>query len=135
MEPRAGTQRQRVVLLGAALAGGSQRLGVVNAPNGRYHPLLVVQAAATLERMFPGRLWLAVGSGEALNECAAGTPWPDKAARNARLLEAVQVMRRLWRGEEVDHAGSFVVRQARLYSLPARPPPLLLAALSVQTAA
>ena len=81
-----------------------------------------------------GRLWLAVGSGEALNESITGQPWPDKAARNQRLREAVQVMRELWKGERVDHDGAFRVRHARLYTRPERPPAILLAALSAETA-
>ena len=47
--------------------------------------------------------WLAAGSGEALNESITGAPWPTKQERNARLLESVEVMRALWRGEEVSH--------------------------------
>jgi alkanesulfonate monooxygenase SsuD/methylene tetrahydromethanopterin reductase-like flavin-dependent oxidoreductase (luciferase family) len=55
--------------------------GVVNAPGQRYHPAIVAQAAATLCEMFPGRLWVALGTGEASNEHITGDPWPDKATR------------------------------------------------------
>jgi len=122
------------VWLGAAMARTSLSFGVVNAPVGRYHPLEIAQAVATLGCLFGERFWLAVGSGEALNEWAAGVAWPDKQARNARLREAVDVMRALWRGECVSHHGSFEVRDARLYSLPGELPPVFLAALSPETA-
>jgi coenzyme F420-dependent glucose-6-phosphate dehydrogenase len=120
--------------LGAAMASTSLPFGVVNAPVGRYHPAIIAQAAATLARMFPGRFWMAVGSGEALNEAITGAHWPAKEQRNARLREAVEVMRALWRGEEVSHEGEFTVQRARLYSLPAQPPKLYVAALSEDTA-
>lgn len=119
--------------LGAAMATTSCSYGVVNAPVGRYHPAVIAQAAATLDAMFPGRFWLAAGSGEALNERMAG-PWPDKEERNRRLLEAVEVMRALWRGECVDHQGAFRVDQARLFTRPVKPPLVFVPALSEKTA-
>lgn len=84
--------------------------------------------------MFPGRFWIAVGSGEALNERVTGAPWPPKRERNARLRESVDIMRRLWRGETVDHDGLVRTRSARLYTRPAVPPPVVGAALSAETA-
>ena len=120
--------------LGAALATTPLSYGVVTAPVGRQHPALVAQAAATLAEMSDGRFWMAAGSGEALNDCITGARWPAKPERNARLLEAVQVMRALWSGEEVTHAGLFEVQRARLYSLPAARPAVYIAALSVETA-
>ncbi|MGY8526181.1 TIGR03885 family FMN-dependent LLM class oxidoreductase [Paracidovorax citrulli] len=120
--------------LGAAMATVDLPAGTVNCPFGRYHPALVAQAAATLAAMFPGRFWFAVGSGEALNEHIDGRPWPGKPQREAMLRESVDVMRALWRGEEVTHRGAITVDRARLYSLPARPPQLFAAALSEQTA-
>ena len=71
--------------LGAAMGATTLPFGVVNAPGQRYHPAIVAQAAATLCEMFPGRLWVALGTGEASNEHITGDPWPDKATRNARL--------------------------------------------------
>lgn len=120
--------------LGSAMATTRFPFGVVNAPVGRYHPTVIAQASATLAEMHGDRFWLAVGSGEALNECITGERWPGKDARNRRLREAVDVIRALWRGEEVSHAGAITVDRARLYSLPARPPLLLAAALSPETA-
>jgi alkanesulfonate monooxygenase SsuD/methylene tetrahydromethanopterin reductase-like flavin-dependent oxidoreductase (luciferase family) len=83
---------------------------------------MIAQAAATLGEMFPGRIWVALGSGQFLNEHITGEPWPPKAERNARLLEAVEVIRALWAGETVTHRGRFLVEDAHLYTRPAEPP-------------
>jgi probable non-F420 flavinoid oxidoreductase len=120
--------------LGAALARTRLPFGVVNAPGQRYHPAIVAQAAATLTEMFPGRLWIALGTGEAGNEHITGAPWPSKPERTARLRECVDVMRALFAGEEVSHRGRVVVDRARLYTRPEQPPPLLAAAVSEATA-
>ena len=120
--------------LGAAMASTSLSFGVVNAPGQRYHPALVAQAAATLEEMFPGRFWVAVGSGENLNEHVTGEPWPVKADRDARLEECVGVMRALWAGGTVSRRGLVKVDRAKLWTRPARPPLLLAAALGPATA-
>src|SRR6187431_1747478 len=64
--------------LGAAMATTALPFGVVNAPGQRYHPAIVAQAAATLGSMFPGRLWVALGTGEASNEHITGDRWPTK---------------------------------------------------------
>ena len=111
--------------LGAALQATSLRFGVVNAPGQRYHPAIVAQAVATLGELYPGRFWVALGSGEASNEHITGDPWPRKAIRQARLRECVEVMRALLAGEEVSHDGLVRVDRARLWTLPAEPPPLL----------
>jgi probable non-F420 flavinoid oxidoreductase len=120
--------------LGAALSATRLPFGVVNAPGQRYHPAIIAQAAATLAEMFPERLWVALGSGEASNEHITGDPWPPKDERNARLLECVEVMRSLFAGEEVTHRGRVVVDRARLWTLPEKPPELLGAAVSEATA-
>src|SRR5690606_26724846 len=120
--------------LGAAMATTALPFGVVNAPGGRYHPAVIAQAAATLAVLHGERFWLAVGSGEALNECITGEPWPPQDRRKTRLREAAEVMRALGRGGEVSRFGEVVVDRARLYSLPATPPPLFAAALSPETA-
>jgi probable non-F420 flavinoid oxidoreductase len=121
--------------LGAAMQATSLPYGVVNAPGQRYHPAIVAQAAATLCELFPGRLSVALGSGEFSNEHITGAPWPDKKVRNARLRECVDVMRALFAGETVDHDGLVRVDRAKLWTLPAEPPPLLATAVSVETAA
>jgi probable non-F420 flavinoid oxidoreductase len=120
--------------LGAALASTSFSLGVVNAPGQRYHPVIIAQAIATLEEMFPGRFWAALGSGEAINEHVTGDPWPPKEERDLRLEESVDVIRRLFAGERVSHRGRVVVDSARLWTRPATTPPLITAAISAGTA-
>ena len=120
--------------LGAALQGSTMSFGTVCAPGQRYHPAVIAQAAATLSEMFPDRFWLAVGSGEALNESITGQPWPTKHERNLRLHESAQIIRALWQGETVTTRGAVVTEAARLYSRPLSPPLLLGAALSPATA-
>jgi probable non-F420 flavinoid oxidoreductase len=120
--------------LGAALSTTRLSFGVVSAPGQRYHPAIVAQAIATLLEMFPDRLWVALGSGEALNEHITGQCWPDKSTRRARLGESVDVIRRLLNGEEVTHCGLVTVDRARLWTLPASTPRLLGAAVSPPTA-
>jgi probable non-F420 flavinoid oxidoreductase len=120
--------------LGAALHATDVSVGVVTAPGQRYHPAVTAQAIATLGEMFPGRFWAALGSGEALNEHVTGDRWPRKADRDARLLECVEVIRALLRGEEVTHHGLVRVDRARIWSLPETPPSLIGAAVSAATA-
>ncbi|ORB31104.1 TIGR03885 family FMN-dependent LLM class oxidoreductase [Mycolicibacterium parafortuitum] len=121
--------------LGAALATTSLPFGVVNAPGQRYHPAIIGQAIATLAQMFPGRFWAALGSGEASNERITGEAWPRKEVRDARLLECVDIIRRLLRGEEVSHEGLVEVNRARLWTLPETTPDLVGPAVTPQTAA
>ena len=120
--------------LGAAMDATELPFGVVNAPGQRYHPAIIAQAAATLGEMFPGRLWVALGTGEASNEHITGDPWPDKATRNARLRECVDIIRALFAGETVSHDGLVQVDRAKLHTLPRLPPPLIGPAISVDTA-
>jgi probable non-F420 flavinoid oxidoreductase len=120
--------------LGAALQATSLPLGVVNAPGQRYHPAIIAQAGATLAQMFPERFWMALGSGEAANEHITGDRWPDKATRNARLGECVEIMRRLFAGETVSHRGHVTVDRAKLWTRPAQPPKMIGAAVTAETA-
>ena len=120
--------------LGAAMATTGLPFGVVNAPGQRYHPAIVAQAAATLADMFPGRLTMALGTGEFSNEHITGDGWPDKPTRNARLRECVEVIRALLAGAEVSHDGLVRVDRARLWSLPDQPPRLIATAVSAETA-
>ena len=121
--------------LGAALQATSLSFGVVTIPGGwRYHPAIIAQAAATLGEMFPGRFWIAPGSGEFLNEHITGDRWPHKAERNARLREACDIIRALWAGETVTHRGLITVEDAKLYSRPETPPKIVGAALTPETA-
>jgi G6PDH family F420-dependent oxidoreductase len=97
----------------------------VTCPTVRMHPAVVAQAAATAAVMTDGRFRLGVGSGEALNEHILGDAWPPANVRLEMLEEAVQVMRRLFTGEEVSHYGShYTVENARLYTVPDEPVPI-----------
>lgn len=120
--------------LGAAMARTHVPFGTITAPGYRYHPAIVAQAIATLAEMFPERLWVALGSGQAINEAITGQFWPEKAERNARLKECVEIIRQLLAGETVTHRGRVTVVQARLYSLPRAVPPLFGAAVTPETA-
>ncbi len=120
--------------LGAAMQATSLPFGIISAPGYRYHPAVLAQAAATLGEMFEGRLWLALGSGEAINESITGMAWPEKAERNARLAECISIIRDLLAGETVTHRGRLEVIEAHLYSRPLRPLPLYGAAVSPDTA-
>src|SRR3954468_22685141 len=73
----------------------------------RYHPALIAQAWMTLERMFPGRPFLGVGSGEALNEVPVGDDWPSTPDQIARMDEALEMIDRLWKGETITKDGGF----------------------------
>jgi coenzyme F420-dependent glucose-6-phosphate dehydrogenase len=118
----------------AAMQATSLPMSMVCAPGQRYHPAIVAQAIATLGEMFPGRFAIELGSGEALNECITGGGWPEKKIREARLLESAHVIRRLLKGEEVSFEGYVTIKNARLWTLPSEPPPLIGAAISETTA-
>jgi coenzyme F420-dependent glucose-6-phosphate dehydrogenase len=120
--------------MGAALARTALAGRMICCPGGRYHPAVVAQAAATLAEMFPGRFWIALGSGQALNERVTGEIWPTKDVRNARLQECAEIIRALWAGETVTHRGLVRVEEAKLYTRPEKPPLLIGAAVSEQTA-
>jgi probable non-F420 flavinoid oxidoreductase len=121
--------------LGAALASTSMPFGLVTAPGQRYHPVIAAQAIGTLAQMYPGRFWAALGSGEALNEHVTGDGWPDKARRQRRLRESVDVIRGLLDGERVSASGEIEVHDARVWSRPEDPVPLIGAAVTPATAA
>lgn len=105
--------------------------GVV-APTFRWHPAMVAQAAATMAAMYPGRSWLGLGSGEALNEHILGQYWPDVGERSARMFEAVEIIRKLFdasiAGKDVKHNGEHYRMEAtRLWTMPETPPEILVA--------
>jgi probable non-F420 flavinoid oxidoreductase len=120
--------------LGAAMQATALPFGIISAPGYRYHPAIIAQGAATLAEMYPDRLWLALGSGQRLNEDITGTNWPDKAERNARLGECAHIIRALFAGETVTHRGRVTVVDAKLYSRPERAPMLLGAAVTPESA-
>jgi len=114
------------------IAASTERIEVgtaVTCPTMRYHPAIVAQAAATVATMLPDRFFLGVGTGENLNEHIIGDGWPAYGARARMLEEAIELIRRLWSGEQTTHDGEFfTVETARLYSIPDRPPPIVVAA-------
>jgi len=88
----------------------------------------VAEAFATLSHLYPGRVFLGVGSGEALNEQAATGAWPKWQERWDRLIEAMTIIRQLWTGENVSFKGKYYTVEAKLYDPPPKPIPLLTAA-------
>jgi coenzyme F420-dependent glucose-6-phosphate dehydrogenase len=99
-------------------------------PTLRYHPSLIAQAFATLACLNPGRMFLGVGTGEAMNETpATGLAWPGPKERRMRLSEAIRLMRELWTGERVTFEGEYyTVRNATIYDRPEDPVPVYVAA-------
>ena len=115
--------------LGALGATTKMRFGTgVTPPGYRYHPAVLAQAATTLEAMYPGRFYLGLGAGEALNEHIVGDYWPEAPVRLERLMESIEIIQRLFSGKVVKHRGAhFTVESARLYTLPDSPPPIYVA--------
>jgi TAT-translocated FGD2 family F420-dependent dehydrogenase len=118
------------VTIGAlgAQAGRAWMGTSVTCPTMRYNPAIVAEAFATLDHIYPGRIFLGVGSGEALNEQAATGNWPKWQERWDRLAEAITVIRQLWTGQPVNHKGTYYAVNAKLYDPPAKPIPLFTAA-------
>jgi G6PDH family F420-dependent oxidoreductase len=125
-----------------AVAAVTERMTVttgVTCPTMRIHPAVVAHATATTAQLLDGRFRFGIGSGEALNEHVTGARWPAADVRLEMLAEAMEVIRRLWSGETVDHRGRhYTVENARLWTLPEHPPPVLMSAFgprSVELAA
>jgi coenzyme F420-dependent glucose-6-phosphate dehydrogenase len=114
-----------------AIAEATDRIELatgVTCPTTRIHPAIVAHAAATAASLLPSRFSLGVGTGENLNEHILGDRWPPVADRQERLGEAIEVIRLLWEGGLKSHRGKhYRVENARLYSLPDEPPPILVA--------
>lgn len=117
------------VLGGIAHATERIRVGTgVTCPIIRTHPGIIAQAAATTAAMMPGRFFLGLGSGEALNEHIFGDRWPPADVRIAMLDEAIEVIRLLWQGGNHDHHGRYyILENARLFTLPDELPPIVVA--------
>ena len=100
----------------------------VTCPGFRYHPAVIAHAAATLGAMYPGRFWLGLGAGEALNEHVIGGEWPEVGIRSAMLFEAIEVIKKLFSGEVVRHDGEyFTLESAKLYTRPEQRVPIYVA--------
>jgi coenzyme F420-dependent glucose-6-phosphate dehydrogenase len=107
----------------------------VTCPSFRFHPAMVAQASATLEAMYPGRHWLGLGSGEALNEHIIGQYWPEAPERINRMFEAIEVIKKLFTGKDVKHSGQFFkLETTRLWTMPDAPPPIYVATAGPITA-
>lgn len=114
----------------------------------RYNPAIIAQAFASLDVLYPGRIGLGIGTGEAMNEVALGLEWPDAKIRLARATEAIQIIRKLWKKGPEDRTDSdafasfngkyFKIRDAKLYTQSSQNIPLYMAATgdeAVKTAA
>ena len=104
----------------------------VTCPSFRFHPAIVAQAAATLEAMYPGRTWLGLGTGEALNERIVPGYWPEGGRRSLMMWEAIELIRKLFdaslAGKDVKHDGTyFQMETTRLWTMPEQAPPILVA--------
>ncbi|MGD9735574.1 MAG: TIGR03557 family F420-dependent LLM class oxidoreductase [Solirubrobacterales bacterium] len=131
-----GESGQAWVWLGAAGQATGLPLGTgVTPPGPRYHPVLIAQAWATLETMFPGRPYLGIGSGEALNEAPLGQGWPAVGEQIERMAEAIEIIRALWDGERLTREGRyFCADRAHIHTLPARKPPIYVSAFGPEAA-
>ena len=100
----------------------------VTCPGFRYHPAVIAHAASTLGAMYPGRFWLGLGAGEALNEHVIGGEWPEVGIRSAMLFEAIEVINKLFTGDVVRHDGEyFTLESAKLYTRPEHRVPIYVA--------
>jgi coenzyme F420-dependent glucose-6-phosphate dehydrogenase len=125
------------VLGGIAGATSALEVGTgVTCPMIRTHPAIIAQAAATTADLFEGRFFLGVGTGENLNEHILGDHWPPYAERREMLIESIEIMRGLWDGELFSHRGEhYVVENARIYTLPDEPVPIMVAASGPESGA
>lgn len=122
-----------------AMAAATSKLAFstgVTTPLWRYHPALVAQASATLDRLSGGRFNLGVGTGENINEGPLGYTFPKYKERNERMTEALEIMRRLLDGEKLTFEGKYYqTDRAKLYSPPLGPVPIWMAAGGPKSAA
>jgi G6PDH family F420-dependent oxidoreductase len=127
--PQQGQSAFAWAFMGALGTRTSLRFGTaVTCPGFRYHPVVIAHAAATLGAMFPGRFWLGLGAGEALNEHVVGGEWPEVGVRSSMLFEAIEIIKDLFVGGVVRHRGThFTLESARLYTLPEVPVPVYVA--------
>jgi coenzyme F420-dependent glucose-6-phosphate dehydrogenase len=132
-----GHSGQAWTLLGA-ICQATERVGVgtgVTAPVYRYNPAVVAQFAATVEELSPGRGFLGIGSGEALNEVPCGMDWPGTGEQVRRMEEALELIGRLLDGQRVDYHGEFFrTRGAYLHTRGERRPPVYVSAFGPDAA-
>src|SRR3954453_3581191 len=100
----------------------------VTCPSYRYHPAIVAQSFASLGNLYPGRVFLGIGAGEAINEQTVTNDWGNYQERAERMIEAVTLIRKLWSGEWVNFTGKFFqTRDIKLYDPPKQKVPLYIA--------
>ena len=124
--PQQGQSAFAWSFMGALGTRTSLKFGTaVTCPGFRYHPEVIAHAAATLGAMFPGRFWLGLGAGEALNEHVIGGVWPEIGTRSAMMFESIEIINKLFSGAVVRHKGEyFTLERAKLYTRPEQPVPI-----------
>jgi coenzyme F420-dependent glucose-6-phosphate dehydrogenase len=136
--PQRGESGHAWALLGA-IGQATAKLGVgtgVTAPVYRHNPVVVAQFAATIEELCPGRAYLGIGSGEALNEAPCGMDWPPVSEQVERMDEALEIINRLLDGERLNHDGRFYrTKAAYLHTRGERRPPVYVSAFGPRAAA
>lgn len=134
-QPWTPQQGQSSFVWNVVSALGASTTGVLGvgpvAPTFRWHPAMVAQASATLATMYPGRHWLALGSGEAMSDHIVGQRWPEPAERIARMFEALSIIKKLFAaslaGKDARHDGEhFQLETSRLWTMPATAPDILI---------
>ena len=127
--PQQGQSAFAWAFMGALGTRTGLRFGTaVTCPGFRYHPAVIAHAAATLGAMYPGRFWLGLGAGEALNEHIVGGEWPEIGTRSAMMFESIEIINKLFSGNVVRHRGDhFKLESAKLYTRPETPVPVYVA--------
>ncbi len=127
--PQQGQSAFAWSFMGALGQRTSLRFGTaVTCPGFRYHPAVIAHAAATLGAMYPGRFYLGLGAGEALNEHVIGGVWPEVPIRSAMMFESIEIINKLFTGNVVRHKGEyFTLERAKLYTRPEVPVPIYVA--------
>jgi G6PDH family F420-dependent oxidoreductase len=127
--PQQGQSAFAWSFMGALGTRTSLKFGTaVTCPGFRYHPAVIAHAAATLGAMYPGRFFLGLGAGEALNEHVIGGEWPEIGVRSAMLFESIEIINKLFTGNVVKHKGEhFTLESAKLYTRPEQPVPVYVA--------
>ncbi len=137
--PWTNSQGQASFVWNVASAASAQTTIPINpgviSPSYRMHPAVVAQASATLASIFPDRHWLGIGAGELINEHVTGQYWPEPPTRINRMFSAIEIIRKLFTGREARHSDpELIMEQARLWTLPDRPPRILVATAGPVTA-
>lgn len=139
-QPQGGQSSHAWTVLGALGAQTHGSLGTFAVTAGyRVHPAVIAQASASLAAMFPGRHWLGLGAGDALNEHVTGGYWPEAPERIGRMFEALEVIQKLFAAglaeKDVRHRGlHFQLESSRLWTMPSAAPEILISTAGPVTA-